>query len=986
MFSLIHKHRVIGSILALIFAVALAQPVFADLTEEEQTIFSQNHVVFYEPCSDTGDEVSLSGEISISGDTAEEKVWSGLTSFLTPEQAAGVLGNMAYENGTYGPVRREGGQSGDIWNSSTQMGMGLIQWSFGRRVKLLNYIKSQDQELLKYFEDSSLGNMSGDDFIAKYGHETANKIYQLELQYLKQELDTVPKYHGIYDQKTVDAAADFFLEHVELPQNMVAQKPLRRASAEKMYTKYSGKTFTSNGVASSTIGTPDSTLTANINSKAWELADQTREASAKGPTEAYLQAQKSVKCPNDCYKNGESCDRFVSVVVRAAGVDNNIPWGDVATQENYMIATPNIYTRIEGDAASEAIYQPGDIRVKIVNGVRKHIEIYGQKGGKGYILSASNNDRWAGYTDFFADSGAEYHIYRVQGTPKCIDSGDGCAQNNMDLVGTTICLAHPLGTKHEAKAWYGGAPTTTFRDAIDIVYPNRKRDTQVDAGASSDVAVGTVVRYSGVDKQFPKTLKEDFEDIAAKGSDETWEVLKNLSKNDLQPGDIPLYHNSGGGEHIFIWLGEVDGEGYGAHAYYGARQGEYLGIEKTTLKDHYEYVLRAKDARNTVQVTKKMLENAGQKDVMNPEKPSGDDAKNTSNINAAAVELAWPLDTEQNKYTLLKGGDGVPVWREYYDSIYPKKRQTASWKKGASCSVWVSSVLMYAGVTKNLSGWNDTPIHSPKGLSRIFQSSNDWEKVDVKNASDYQPGDVMVWPSGRRGGEGHAAIYVEINGKGYTAQASKYKYQFGHIVDKVRVATEVWRYKGATSSGDDCDSCQPVDGDNVGLKKGGITLKEAKQWMETYRQEAAKKRRGSYMFQSAYVLDAGCGGGTLNNCVAFSQWFLNKYTSIGPSWANTANGDQMVNRLKTSKGLKTGNEPRPYAIFSTGTYNHTGVVMGLTNNSIVVCEASCSSGYTSYWPGCSEWSLETAKSKRMTYAYTDDILKPGAGGGGGSNW
>ena len=815
MFSLIRKHRIFGLVLALVFATGLtiSSEAYAEnsspLTKEEETIFSQNQIVFYEPCSDAGGSDSLSGEVTISGNTAEEKVWSGLRSFLTAEQAAGVMGNIKYEDGNYGPVRREGGKSGDIWNSGTQMGMGLVQWSFGRRVKLLNYVKSQDAEMIIYFEDETLGSMSGDDFIDKYGHKTANRLYQLELQYLKRELDTVPSYHGIYNQRTVTSAADFFLEHVEIPANIAGQRPLRRATAQEMYDKYGSKTFTSNGESSSTVGVADSTVTSNINDKAWELADQTREESAKGPTEAYLKAQKSVKCPGDCYKNGESCDRFVAVVVRAAGVDDNIPWGNVATQEDYMIATPKIYTRVEGDATKEATYQPGDIRVKIVGGVRKHIEIYGQRDGKGYILSASNDERWAGYTDFFAESGAEYHIYRTQGTPKCVTSS--CQQNTMDVNSTAVCLAWPLGTKDSKKLYHGGKPTEAFKIAIDKVFPKRDWARQTNAGASCDVGAATVVRYSGVDKSFPRGLDEQFA-LASKGDSKKWNVIRTTSKSALKPGDVVL--KSG---HVWIYVEDQNGKKYRVDAHHNWKGGMYLGIEDSL--DSVMIILRAKNAKNST--------------------------------------------------------SGVVI---------------------------------------------------EKGKSSV--------------------GGDTVSGGGNSSSDGAESTAV-------------------------------------SSNAENCDRCQSTNSD-TGLKEGGMTLAEAKAWMETYRQEASKKKTGSYMFKSAYVLDAGCGGGTLNNCVAFSQWFLNKYTSIGPKWANTVNGNLMVKHLGATKGLKTGNEPRPYAVFSTDTYNHTGVVMGVTSSNVVVCEASCSNGYTSYWPGCSEWSLDTTKAKGMTYAYTDDIMN--STGGGGGSW
>lgn len=84
------------------------------------------------------------GDITISGTTAEEKIWTGLLSFMTAEQAAGVMGNMAHESNYFNPVQHEVSQMNSHWgntinsntivnNSDLAYGVGLIQWSCGGR-------------------------------------------------------------------------------------------------------------------------------------------------------------------------------------------------------------------------------------------------------------------------------------------------------------------------------------------------------------------------------------------------------------------------------------------------------------------------------------------------------------------------------------------------------------------------------------------------------------------------------------------------------------------------------------------------------------------------------------------------------------------------------------------------------------------------------------------------------------------------------------
>lgn len=190
-----------------------------------------------------------------------------------------------------------------------------------------------------------------------------------------------------------------------------------------------------------------------------------------------------------------------------------------------------------------------------------------------------------------------------------------------------------------------------------------------------------------------------------------------------------------------------------------------------------------------------------------------------------------------------------------------------------------------------------------------------------------------------------------------------------------------------------------------GLSEGGMTYEQAVSFMERYRNEASKRLRGDYgsgyrngaVLGEGWVYDAGCRGGALNNCVAFSQWFVNNFTTAGPSHTSTA-GSRYTNNLISTAGFTDGGQvPKAYAIFSTGSgsksgdgcrgtdgvfySNHTGVVLGINTekNEAYIGEASCGNGFTDYWPGVHIKQLDKITNAGgecgYKYAYPDDKLK-----------
>ncbi|MDR2063559.1 MAG: phage tail-type lysozyme domain-containing protein [Candidatus Nomurabacteria bacterium] len=119
----------------------------------------------------------------------------------------------------------------------------------------------------------------------------------------------------------------------------------------------------------------------------------------------------------------------------------------------------------------------------------------------------------------------------------------------------------------------------------------------------------------------------------------------------------------------------------------------------------------------------------------------------------------------------------------------------------------------------------------------------------------------------------------------------------------------------------------------------------------------------------------------LSNCVAFTQYFINRYTTQHVT--GLPNGKHVVSRLLDLGFVSGGTTPRPYAIFSKQTGSticsdglpcgHTGVVLGIEGDKIIIGEAGCSASFD--WIGAHVYNLSDYTNGSYTYVYTDNILK-----------
>lgn len=420
------------TILVAIFSQLLAPAAFAKTTlpAQYETEFSQNDIVFYQPSSRSGRTVCGSGEIVISGDTVEEMIWSGLTSFMTEEQAAGVMGNMQSESG-FNPARHEESMLSahpnfDLFsNPSISYGIGLIQWSFGRRINVMNHIQGANSSLLRYFDEpyTYSHHILGAQFLNLAGKQDTANLISIELDFLKNELNTHASYRGIFNTTTVAEATDFFLRHVEIPRNPDSLVGTRTSQAQAIYDRFAGTTpgdpigdgceeELGNSIAEVAVKLAWPNQDGTCDNGGSIIDWRTRKSDCYDDIKpAYKQAVESLVGPKDL-SYYQDCGHFASAVIRSSGADPGFPGGGTSTMLSYLQSHTEKWEEIS-NLGNTSNLQAGDVFV-----LSGHIMIYtGNVSSYGNNASASQGERTGNMGNiYFSDDRGSYHIFRLKGS------------------------------------------------------------------------------------------------------------------------------------------------------------------------------------------------------------------------------------------------------------------------------------------------------------------------------------------------------------------------------------------------------------------------------------------------------------------------------------------------------------------------------------------------------------------------------------------
>ncbi len=188
---------------------------------------------------------------------------------------------------------------------------------------------------------------------------------------------------------------------------------------------------------------------------------------------------------------------------------------------------------------------------------------------------------------------------------------------------------------------------------------------------------------------------------------------------------------------------------------------------------------------------------------------------------------------------------------------------------------------------------------------------------------------------------------------------------------------------GNTASSGECSTSS-----GGGLVDGGMNLQQAAAFMKKYYDKSDT---------DPDIIENTVGAGVCNtlreNCVTFSTYFINKYTSLKftkNSGGIPGYGSEVVgNLVSRNPGMGSGNTPTVYSVFSygaigdTGTNGtqHTGIILGINKSRgvAIIGEANCGmSGYSANGyagVGAREQSLDSMSGWR--FAYLEDHLTGG---------
>lgn len=156
---------------------------------------------------------------------------------------------------------------------------------------------------------------------------------------------------------------------------------------------------------------------------------------------------------------------------------------------------------------------------------------------------------------------------------------------------------------------------------------------------------------------------------------------------------------------------------------------------------------------------------------------------------------------------------------------------------------------------------------------------------------------------------------------------------------------------GLLTGGGECETAFAANFEE--LSDGGLDDAKAQALMDLYNQE------GDAFLDAKYGDEGGpgsCGSNHAMNCVSFSTYFMNKYTTF-QQYA-PGNGVSTADTIASMTGRQTSKTPTAYSVFSHANtnYGHTGVVLAVRGGDILIGEA----GYCAFmgrirWVQASEW-------------------------------
>ncbi|MFC4048394.1 transglycosylase SLT domain-containing protein [Actinomadura syzygii] len=154
----------------------------------------------------------------------------------------------------------------------------------------------------------------------------------------------------------------------------------------------------------------------------------------------------------------------------------------------------------------------------------------------------------------------------------------------------------------------------------------------------------------------------------------------------------------------------------------------------------------------------------------------------------------------------------------------------------------------------------------------------------------------------------------------------------------------------------------------ISFNDGGMTGAEAQKVVDLYNKEGDTFLRKRYHGGGP----GQCNGDYRRNCVSFSIYFMNKYTTFQRH--APGNGVATARSIARLTGKRVSGTPRPYSVFSyaNGGAGHTGVVFGVENDGTLIIG---NAAYCQWGGQVARIPQEKWKSGRWEFVDVSDLMK-----------
>ena len=522
-----------------------------------QELYAENGIRFYEEDGNTTcSSVSAHG---ISGNSNQEKIWGFLRDAgLSPEQTAGVMGNMQAESG-FSPTRHEDSQG---WEGG---GWGLAQWTFERRT---NIVSKLPEELKKYHSEEYGGAADENGTLSSIPIKDNDKLLSFELDYLIQESANRPvtaagfpgsgssEWERLKEQTTIENATVFWHNNFEVsadPPSKVME--VRGGFAQAIYDRF-------NGSSSSSSSSPSTTSSSKITF----LGDSITVSMKSDLTSTFSDSNVEAEVGKGISWLNEKIDSGITIndtVVINIGTNDNFPVDQAKTMLD-KLKDKKVYLVNNFGKGGSVDFELVNKNIKEAANGRTNVKVLDWKAEVEKKAKADGvSDR-----DFYKDDG--YHINETKGKELYIQflksslgglAGDGgkcdpAPSANGNFSEYVLKYAWPDSTTRTDKK-------PEYAEAIEKAKSEGRYvgDSCFGGGVDCGGFVTTILHDSGFEPRYNHNGKlsegADYTAVQRAWAEANWQTLGNgasINVADLKPGDVA--HSPG---HTFVYAGDIPG-------------------------------------------------------------------------------------------------------------------------------------------------------------------------------------------------------------------------------------------------------------------------------------------------------------------------------------------------------------------------------------------------------------------------------------------